>query len=95
VTPNFEETEAWNEGDGWKVAQPDDDLIRGIDVKDCFLLTKLSSTITALMGARITDSSPTRISRQALLAPSRATQTPLFESQSYLPQVIGQVVGST
>ena len=29
VTPNFEETEEWKEGDGWKVAQPDDDLIRG------------------------------------------------------------------
>src|SRR5271170_5153475 len=29
VTPNFEETEAWKEGDGWKLAQPDDDLIRG------------------------------------------------------------------
>jgi len=29
VTPNFEEAQAWKEGDGWKVAQPDDDLIRG------------------------------------------------------------------
>src|ERR1700722_17688034 len=29
VTPYFEETEEWKEGDGWKVAQPDDDLIRG------------------------------------------------------------------
>src|SRR3984893_6336491 len=29
VTPNFEETEALIGGDGWKVAQPDDDLIRG------------------------------------------------------------------
>jgi len=29
VTPNFEETEALKEGDGWKVAQPDDELIRG------------------------------------------------------------------
>src|ERR1700685_3072176 len=29
VTPNFEETEALKEGQGWKVAQPDDDLIRG------------------------------------------------------------------
>jgi outer membrane protein TolC len=29
VTPNFAETEALKEGDGWKVAQPDDDLIRG------------------------------------------------------------------
>src|ERR1700722_15278165 len=29
VTPNFKETEALKEGDGWKVAQPDDDLIRG------------------------------------------------------------------
>jgi hypothetical protein len=29
VTPNFAETEERQEGDGWKVAQPDDDLIRG------------------------------------------------------------------
>src|SRR5260370_21236096 len=29
VTPNFVEAQAWKEGDGWKVAQPDDDLIRG------------------------------------------------------------------
>src|SRR6202795_3480693 len=29
VTPNFAEAQAWKEGDGWKVAQPDDDLIRG------------------------------------------------------------------
>src|ERR1700683_4566941 len=29
VTPNFEETEELKDGDGWKVAQPDDDLIRG------------------------------------------------------------------
>jgi outer membrane protein TolC len=29
VTPNFEETDALKEGDGWKVARPDDDLIRG------------------------------------------------------------------
>jgi outer membrane protein TolC len=29
VTPNFEEAQAWKEGDGWKVAKPDDDLIRG------------------------------------------------------------------
>jgi outer membrane protein TolC len=29
VTPNFEETQDSIEGDGWKVAQPDDDLIRG------------------------------------------------------------------
>jgi outer membrane protein TolC len=29
VTPNFAETEQRREGDGWKVAQPDDDLIRG------------------------------------------------------------------
>jgi len=29
VTPNFEEAQAWKKGDGWKVAQPDDDLIRG------------------------------------------------------------------
>src|ERR1700735_2794917 len=29
VTPHFEETEEWKQGKGWKVAQPDDDLIRG------------------------------------------------------------------
>src|SRR6202167_241497 len=29
VTPNFEETEESKDGDGWKVAQPDDDFIRG------------------------------------------------------------------
>src|SRR6202451_367894 len=29
VTPSFEETEESKAGDGWKVAQPDDDLIRG------------------------------------------------------------------
>src|SRR5580704_8906178 len=29
VAPNFAETQEWKEGDGWKVAQPDDDLIRG------------------------------------------------------------------
>src|SRR5260370_12306866 len=29
VTPNFAETREWKEGDGWKVAQPGDDLIRG------------------------------------------------------------------
>ena len=29
VTPNFAETAESKEGDGWKVAQPDDDLIRG------------------------------------------------------------------
>src|ERR1700732_57616 len=29
VTPNFEETQESKEGDGWKVAQPGDDLIRG------------------------------------------------------------------
>src|SRR5579864_8800968 len=29
VTPNFAETQESKEGDGWKVAQPDDDLIRG------------------------------------------------------------------
>src|SRR3984885_4156644 len=29
VTPYFEETAALKQGDGWKVAQPDDDLIRG------------------------------------------------------------------
>src|SRR6202167_5228700 len=29
LTPNFEETDALKGGDGWKVAQPDDDLIRG------------------------------------------------------------------
>src|SRR5580698_11079339 len=29
VTSNFEETQEWKEGDGWKVAQPDDELIRG------------------------------------------------------------------
>src|ERR1700733_11760696 len=29
VTPNFVEAGEWTEGDGWKVAQPDDDLIRG------------------------------------------------------------------
>ena len=29
VTPNFEEIQESKGGDGWKVAQPDDDLIRG------------------------------------------------------------------
>src|SRR6202050_2938406 len=29
ATPNFEETEALKEGDGWKVAEPDADFIRG------------------------------------------------------------------
>jgi len=29
LTTNFEETEKWKRGDGWKVAQPGDDLIRG------------------------------------------------------------------
>jgi outer membrane protein TolC len=29
VTPNFKEADESKEGDGWKVAQPDDDLIRG------------------------------------------------------------------
>jgi len=29
VTPNFAEAQAWKEEDGWKVAQPGDDLIRG------------------------------------------------------------------
>jgi hypothetical protein len=29
VTPNFEETQESKEGDGWKVAQPGDDVIRG------------------------------------------------------------------
>src|ERR1700726_1641293 len=29
VTLNFEETTQWKEGDGWKIAQPGDDLIGG------------------------------------------------------------------
>jgi hypothetical protein len=29
LTPNFKEADEWKEGDGWKIARPEDDLIRG------------------------------------------------------------------
>jgi hypothetical protein len=29
LAPGFKETTAWKEGDGWKIAKPNDDLLRG------------------------------------------------------------------